>query len=482
MRIVTVATLCCALAPTAMASFYDRPDYFENKEIYDKVSDIVETIYSETLTPKEIEVQLMFKDQKLVPIFLELKAENEARLAEAIKAEAHLSNAEIAKLMRERPTLEALRLTMENDFISGTDSDYTNGLRFELSFNNPKFEAFFKKLGFDHSDFFFLCGQETYNTSDNDVGTRMPNEPTNAGVLRCGAAVNNYKLDQERARIRSMERLEAQIGAVGRASLAEPVQNAFHALIGDKAARWDYQLGDRFYFNVNFEKFEKVGEGSIYGDSRPEYNVIIHGGGNAGTFTNYVNAGAIINFRLLGTLIDMYVGNKLTPSVIEELALLTPEKRLKRILCGSDWSINLYFGAEGRYVLSNYRIDGANGNNIDLTPIVIDLKAGIVVRYKQVFVELGVVRRSSEWTSTTGHHDGYPHTYGTLSLTYTFANFRELGEAISRPVRWMADPSYRSQLQKEAAIKKALQKEGITILIDDNDPSKPARSVKVVCD
>jgi lipid A 3-O-deacylase len=481
MRYLLTLALSLGFSSMAMASFYDRPDYFDSKEFYDQISDIVETLYSNTLTPKEIELYLRFKDQKLVPVLKALKEENERILADAIKAEAHLSDAEIAKLMRERPTMDALRLTLENDAVAGTDRYYTNGLRFEISFNNPKFEAFFKKLGFDHSDFFLLCGQEIYNTSDRDVSEIMPNEPGNAGVLHCGGAVNSYKMDQDRARNRSMQRLEAQIGVVGRAALAEPVQNAFHALITDKAAKWDYQLGDRFFFNVNFEKYIKVGEGNIYGDSKPEYNVIINGGGNVGTFTNYVNAGVILNYRLLGTLIDMYVGNKLTPSTIEELAMMSPENRLKRILCGSNWSINLYFGVEGRYVINNYRIDGSDDYDVEVAPLVFDLKGGVVVRYKKVFLELGVVRRASEWNNTAGHHNGYPHTWGTLSLTYTFANYGELGEAMIHPVRWMVDPQYRKKLQGEGAIRKALAKEGITILIDDADTSKPARSVKVTC-
>ncbi|MEN9529343.1 MAG: hypothetical protein RI932_1216, partial [Pseudomonadota bacterium] len=52
------------LQSTALASFFDRPDYFENKAIYDEVEEIIELLYDDALTEKERELRLMFKDKK----------------------------------------------------------------------------------------------------------------------------------------------------------------------------------------------------------------------------------------------------------------------------------------------------------------------------------------------------------------------------------------------------------------------------------
>jgi hypothetical protein len=470
------------LQSTALASFFDRPDYFENKAIYDEVEEIIELLYDDALTEKERELRLMFKDKKLVPTFKALKIENERRLVEHLKIDGKFTDEHIQALMKERPVIDAFKVTMENDFLGGTDIYYTNGLRVELSFNNPEFEKFFKKLGYDLSDFFLLCSQNIYNTSNNDDGSLRPNEPPNAGVLHCGGAVNSYKMDKTKARLRSMQRIEATLGAIGKYSFAQQVQNGFHRIIGDKEVNWDYQLADRFFVNVGFQKHIKIGEGDLYGNSEPEYNVIINAGGNAGSFTNFVNAGIMINYRLLGTLIDMYVGNKMTPSLIEELAMMSLESRLKRIICGSsNWSLNLFFGADARYVFNNNRLDGSLQHFTESEPLIIDLKAGVVVRYRKVFFELGMVRRSSEWNSTNGSRDAAPHTYGMASLTVRYDNFKELGANVAHPVRWMVDPEYRKKILEENRIRQLIAKEGLKVIYDSGDPKNPKKTFNITC-
>jgi hypothetical protein len=464
------------------ASFFDRADYFDNKQLYDEVADIIEILYDENLSEQQRELRLMVKDKSLVPVFRALKTENEMRFTASLKRDG-VPDSEIDKLLKDRPVVDGFKITMENDFLAGTDVYYTNGLRVELSFNNPEFEKFFKKLGFDHSDFFFLCGQNIYNTGNNDIGTKRPDQPPNAGILYCGGAVNSYKMDKSKASIRSMQRIEAQVGAIGRGSYAQQVQNGFHRLIGDKEVNWDFQAADRFYFNINFQKYLKVGQGDLYGDSRPEYNIYIHGGGNAGSFTNFANAGVLFNYRLLGSLIDMYVGNKMTPSLAEELAMLSPENRLKRLLChNDDWSLNLYFGAEARLVLNNYRIDGNPDYHTSTVPFLVDLKAGVVVRYKRVFFDLGIVRRSSEWSNTNGHRDGPPHTFGMLSITIRYKDFSDLGSQVAHPVRWMTDASYRQKLLAQNQIRDLVHGEGLTVIFDSNDPKSPPRQVKITCE
>lgn len=393
-----------------------------------------------------------------------------------------LSEDAINEILADRGVVDGLKITLENDFLAGTDIFYTNGIRAEISFNNPAFEKFFKSLGFDHSDFFIVCGQEIYNTSNNNITTIRPGEPPNAGMLHCGGGVNGYHMDKEKARIRSMSRLEAQMGAIGKKSYAEQIQNGFHNLLGDKAINWQYQLNDRFYFNIDFQHYQKVAEGSVYGDSRPEYNVIINAGGTAGTFTNSLNAGVVLNYRLLGTLIDMYVGNKMTPSLREELAMMSVENRVKRLLCGSDWSLNLYIGAEERMVLNNYRIEGDSDYHAESAFLVYDLKAGIALRYKRAVVDFGMVQRSSEWRSTLDGSCAGPHRFASLSVTVGYKNFADLSKTIAQPIRHMFDANYRREIDEKRAFKRSMAKEGIAITFDDDgNPSTPEKSMTVRC-
>jgi hypothetical protein len=211
--------------------------------------------------------------------------------------------------------------------------------------------------------------------------------------------------------------------------------------------------------------------------------VIINAGGNAGSFTNFANAGVLFNYRLLGTLIDMYVGNKMTPSLIEELSMMSVENRLKRLLChSSNWSLNLYFGGEARFVYNNYRLDGSADHFTDSNPLIIDLKAGVVVRYRKVFFELGLVRRSSEWQNTRGQRDSRPHTFGIASFTFRYDNFKELGDTLIHPIRWLTDHKYRQDILEQKRIKQKLMKDGVTVVIEDeNDPTK-SKSFTVTCD
>ena len=51
------------------------------------------------------------------------------------------------------------------------------------------------------------------------------------------------------------------MGAIGKSSFAEEVQNSFHALINNKAQNWTFQVGDRFYFNIEVGKYKKIAEG-----------------------------------------------------------------------------------------------------------------------------------------------------------------------------------------------------------------------------
>lgn len=481
LRLLPLVFIFTTVASMAKASFFDRSDYFDNKATYDEASDIIEILYDEFITEDEREKKLVFKNQKLVPIFKALKVENEKLFVKSLKLESKLSDEEIAQLMRDRPVIDGFMLTLENDFIVGTDVAYTNGLKIELSFNNPEFERFFKRLGFDHSDFYFLCGQNIYNTSQHAQKTRLPEEPNNAGLLYCGAAVNSYKMNAERARIDSMQRLEAQLGSFGKSSYANQVQNGFHTLIGDKKVNWDYQVGDRFYFNINFQKYKKVAEGTIYGDSKPEYNVIVNAGGNAGTFTNYVNAGVVFNYRLLGTLIDMYVGNKMTPTLAEELSMLSIEQRFQRLACNSSWSINLYLGASASYIVNNYRIDGSSQHNTDIAPFVYDLKAGVVVRYKNLFIDAGYVFRSPEWVNTNHRPNGTSHAFGMISITYRYDSLRDIEKAVADAMAWITNPAYRRKIIEERKIKALVAKEGMKIVLAQNDPKAPGKVLNLTC-
>lgn len=475
---LTILILFQGFINTAKAEFWDREDYFANKEIYDEASAIIDVLYNENFTDSQKDAILATMNQKLVPSFKILKDANEEALAKHLSETGELTDEQIAIAMKDRQTIEAFKYTMENDFLAGTDRFYTNGIILEVSFNNEKFEKFFKKLGYDHSDLFVTCRQEIYNPSDRNIEEKMENEPGWAGVASCGGAINSYKMDKDRARIKILDRINAQIGILGEGAFGKQVQNGFHRLIGDKEVHWDYQVDDKFLVEVEIERNIKIAEGNILGSNRPDYNVIVSVAGKAGTIVNNAGAGFLVNFRLLGSLIDMYTANKFGPSDLERLAMMSPEARVKELVCKKDWNINLYLGADSKIVLNNNRIDDTDFN-VSSQAVYYDIKGGVVVNYKKVFFELGIVSRSSEW-KVDGNSDGPRHTWGHLGLTVPFKNFESLASAAISPIKWLTSKEYRKEQAEKRAFTKKIRKEGVKFKIKDEEGK--VKTTHVTCD
>jgi hypothetical protein len=468
-------SLAVLLACPAQAVFFDRPDYFENKALYDEIDDIIDVLYDASLSEKERYLRLVVKDQKLVSSYKALKQDNEKRLAEILR-EQGLTDEQIEQKFAQRSVIDALKFTMENDTLNATDREYSNGLRVELSFNNPGFEKFFKSLGYSHADFYAVCGQEIHTNSDLHSSVKNPKEPPMTGVLYCGPTVGAYKMDSERARIKMFDRFEMRLGSVGKMSLGEQVQNGFHKLINNKAANWDYQLKDKVYLSVAFERSVKLAEGSFYGDSQPDYNIIVSGGATAGTFTNQVGGSVILNFRLLGSLIDMYMGQKMSTSKIETLRAMSFEARLKKTMCERDWGVNLFVSGGAKYVLSNQRFDAQpEGYSTEHVPFVFNVKAGAVVHYKHAMFELAWVQNTPQWQSTSGSDGDISHAYSSASVTLT-------EDAIRDSMSWMFNPEYRDAVREKNKFRKVLREEGVKVVYQTDGQGGAEKSFVLRCD
>jgi len=459
------------LLKSTFASFYDRADYFQNKETYDEASTIIDILYDQKLSEKEKSLRLAFQNQKLVPTFKKLKNANEMSLLKILKEGGTLNDNEIERRMNERATIDALKVTLENDFVASTDRFYTHGTQIELSFNNKGFERFFKKLGYKHTDFYFLCNQSIYNSSDRNVETIQINEPGYAGILYCGLRTSGLKIDKKTQRMKMQERFELMVGTLGKNSLSKEVQNAIHRLIGDKELDWEFQVEDKFYFHVGFERHYKIAEGNLFGDSRPDYNVIISGGGKAGSVVNQLHTGVLFNYRLLGSLIDMYITQSIRPSQIERLSMMTPAARAKEVICKRDWNVNLFAGAKAIGVISNGRLDNTR-YNVESKASIFDLKGGFVVNYKDVYLEFALITRTSEWRGTETKREAPSHTYGSLSFTVPFRKFKDLGSTLTKPLKWATNKEYRQELREVNQFRKQVRKEGITMVFDENDRTK----------
>jgi hypothetical protein len=471
---VALSAFFVLFAFPAQAVFFDRPDYFENKAIYDEIDDIIDVLYDKDLSEKDRYLRLMVKDKGLVDSCKALKQENEKRLAEILR-EQGLSKEQIDEKFAQRNVIDAFKFTMENDYLNKTDREYSNGLRVELSFNNPGFEKFFKSLGYSHADFYAVCAQEIHTNSHPKRAVKDPNEPPMAGVLYCGPTVGAYKMDAERARMKMLDRFEMRLGSVGEMALGEQVQNGFHKLIKNKAVNWDYQLKDRVYLSVSFERNLKLSEGSLYGNSYPDYNIILNGGAVAGTFTNQAGGNVILNFRLLGSLIDMYMGQQMSRSKIESLRTMSMEARLKKTMCERDWGVNLFVSGGAKFVLNNQRFDAQScGHSTEHVPFVYNLKAGVLVHYKQAMFEFSWVKNSPQWMSTSGSEGDMSHVYNSASITLTEDAFRD-------SLNWVFNPDYRNAVREKNKFRKMLRREGVKVVYQAEGEDNVEKSFTLRC-
>ncbi|NBW83215.1 hypothetical protein EBR21_15815, partial [bacterium] len=74
-----------------------------------------------------------------------------------------------------------------------------------------------------------------------------------------------------------------------------------------------------------------------------------------------------------------------------------------------------------------------------------------------------------------------PHTYGMLTITIRFDNFRDLGEQAAAPIRWIVDPEYRKKLMQEQRIKDVIARDGLKVVFDSKDPHSPPKEVNLTC-
>lgn len=62
-----------------------------------------------------------------------------------------------------------------------------------------------------------------------------------------------------------------------------------------------------------------------------------------------------------------------------------------------------------------------------------------------------------------------------LTITVRYKDFKDLGDQIAHPVRWMTDPNYRKEILAQNQIRDLIAGEGLKVIFDTNDPKSPKR-------
>ena len=312
----------------------------------------------------------------------------------------------------------------ENDFFTGTDRHYSQGIRLSYLATarvTPKWvralpdiptfsvgragKRVDRRIG-------FTIGQSIFTPQDTDKRTLIPSDRPYAGWLYLGSSLQTRYRDH--AGVSRLDILAFEIGVVGPASHAEYVQNEFHELIrSNRVNGWDNQLRNEAAFVVTFErKWRSPVLRLDNGRGRLELGVdaIPHVGFSAGTLNTHAAGG--ITFRFGNHLPDDFGPPRIRPSSPGSQAFETPRgRRLLR------WY--LFAGFETRLVGRNLFLDGntfRSSHSVEKIPIVADLQVGLaVVLFDKVRLTYTYVLRSPEFRGQRG-----PDQFAAISLSVRF--------------------------------------------------------------
>jgi len=312
----------------------------------------------------------------------------------------------------------AQSIFFENDLFDGTDSNYTNGIKYSLispdlsphakqgHFPRKVLELvhkipFIRDSGpeYNHKAEFSL-GQNMYTPSDTSRSDLIVDDRPYAGWLYVGLAYHRKTKFEEH--LDFVDSLEIQMGMVGPLSYAEEAQTLVHELRDIPTAKgWDNQLKNEPGLLVAFERkwlFSRASDRLLTADA------IVHAGGVVGNVATYLNTGLEVRY-------GMNLAHNFGVSMIRPAGstLFTPHDKP---------SIYLFGAVNGKYVLRDIFLDGntfTDSHSIDKKDMVADLAAGITLGYHNLMLTYSHVTRTKEFV---GQDD--VHHFGSLTLNFFY--------------------------------------------------------------
>ncbi len=317
------------------------------------------------------------------------------------------------------PYHKAFTVYWENDSFTGTDRDYSNGLKLTWSKGytpSQDKKRSIKRWMFEHLPLMnepearratsFFIGQNIYTPEDTDRADLVTDDRPYAGYSYIGFGfITNTGVRRDV--------WEFEIGIVGPSSKAKATQDLVHeALDVDRARGWDNQLENELGLNLTYESKWRLGH---YGSSRGfSADVIPHLGGRIGNIAIYANAGA--EFRFGWSVPEDFGTCPIRPGCNTSASF------------GSDpgysrggrtqFGIYLFIATDGRAVLRDIFLDGntfQDSHSVDKEPLVLDLMGGIAMHYGRFRLNYALVRRTKEFEERDDNH-----TFGTVSLSYLY--------------------------------------------------------------
>jgi len=264
-------------------------------------------------------------------------------------------------------------ISYENDVFSGTDQNYTNGVRISyLTAENdiPRIvldwaakAPFFHRAGKRRAS--FAVGQSMFTPQDITISQLQPNNRPYAGWLYGSAGLVSDSGDR-------LDNLQLTVGVVGPASLAEQTQKFVHKNMNGSPdpKGWRHQLKNEPGIILSYERQWKTFYEINEKHTGWAFDFSPHLGASVGNVFTYAAAGG--TFRLGYDLPNDYGPPRIRPS-----------------LPGSDYFVPtddlgwyLFAGFEGRAVGRNIFLDGntlTDSHSVDREAFTGDIQTGLAV-------------------------------------------------------------------------------------------------------
>jgi hypothetical protein len=314
-----------------------------------------------------------------------------------------------------------LTFYLENDMVTGTDREYTNGVKLtwisrDLSdyheIDTPAWSRnlidalpFVNKPG-TVRNVSLSIGQNMYAPEDLERTDLILDDRPYAGITYLAAGFHSK--DSKR-----MDTFEINVGIVGPHSYAEQVQKTWHKWINATDPRgWDHQLKDEPILNLHYErkwKLLKSDPGKGFG-----FDVIPHLGASLGNALTGINTGAQARFGWhlpndYGTYL-IRPGSDTNAPMNEDDPRFYPISR--RLGC------HLFAGFNTSAVLRNIFLDGntfRDSHSVDKKPFVLQGMAGVAVMVHRFKITYAYVYQTKEYETQNEDQE-----YTSMTVSYSF--------------------------------------------------------------